>query len=43
MVGRNHETALQDEIAFLRAEIYLSEIEPRLQALTAFTRFSARA
>jgi DNA polymerase III subunit epsilon len=37
------ETALQDEIAFLRAEIYLSEIEPRLQALTAFTRFSARA
>jgi DNA polymerase III subunit epsilon len=26
------ETALQDEIAFLRAEIYLSEIEPRLQA-----------
>jgi DNA polymerase III epsilon subunit-like protein len=26
-----------------RAEIYLSEIEPRLQALTAFTRFSARA
>ncbi|MBX9645537.1 MAG: 3'-5' exonuclease [Xanthobacteraceae bacterium] len=37
------ETALQEEITFLRAEIYLSEIEPRLQTLTAFTRFSSKA
>jgi DNA polymerase-3 subunit epsilon len=37
------ETALDKEIAFLKAEIYLREVEPRLQALTAFTRFSARA
>ncbi|WP_461326052.1 3'-5' exonuclease [Bradyrhizobium diazoefficiens] len=36
------ETALDDEIAFLKAEVYLREVEPRLQALTAFTRFSAR-
>jgi len=36
------ETALQDEIAFLRAEIYLRDVEPRTQSLTAFTRFSAR-
>jgi hypothetical protein len=34
---------LHDEIAFLKAEIYLREIEPRLQTMTAFTRFSARA
>jgi DNA polymerase-3 subunit epsilon len=37
------ETAVDDEIAFLKTEIYLSEIVPRLQTLTAFTRFSARA
>jgi hypothetical protein len=36
------ETVLQDEIAFLRTEIYLRDVEPRLQNLTAFTRFSAR-
>jgi DNA polymerase-3 subunit epsilon len=36
------ETALQEEIAFLRAEVYLRDVEPRLQALTAFTRFSSR-
>jgi DNA polymerase-3 subunit epsilon len=36
------ETALQDEIAFLRAEIYLRDVDPRLQTLTAFTRFSSR-
>ncbi|WP_426533027.1 3'-5' exonuclease [Bradyrhizobium sp. McL0615] len=36
------ETALQDEIAFLKTEIYLRDVEPRLQSLTAFTRFSAR-
>jgi DNA polymerase III subunit epsilon len=37
------ETALADEIAFLRTEIYLREVEPRLQSMTAFTRFSGRA
>jgi DNA polymerase III subunit epsilon len=37
------EAALDGEIAFLKAEIYLRDVEPRLQALTAFTRFSARA
>lgn len=36
------ETAVDDEIAFLKAEIYLRDVEPRLQTLTAFTRFSAR-
>ncbi|HEY2503116.1 MAG TPA: 3'-5' exonuclease, partial [Mycobacterium sp.] len=36
------ETMLQDEIAFLRTEIYLRDVEPRLQTLTAFTRFSSR-
>jgi DNA polymerase-3 subunit epsilon len=36
------ETAVDGEIAFLRTEIYLRGIAPRLQTLTAFTRFSAR-
>jgi DNA polymerase III subunit epsilon len=36
------ETALDDEIVFLKAEIYLRDVEPRLQTLTAFTRFSNR-
>ncbi|WP_275174482.1 3'-5' exonuclease [Bradyrhizobium sp. CSS354] len=36
------ETAAKDEIAFLRTEIYMSDVEPGLQRLTAFTRFSAR-
>ena len=36
------ETALDDEVAFLKSEIYLRDVEPRLQTLTAFTRFSAR-
>jgi DNA polymerase III subunit epsilon len=36
------EGKLEDEIAFLRSEIYLREIDPRLQTLTAFTRFSVR-
>jgi DNA polymerase III subunit epsilon len=36
------EDGLEDEIAFLRTEIYLSEIKPRLQALTAISRFSSR-
>jgi DNA polymerase III subunit epsilon len=33
------ETAVDEEIAFLKTEIYLRDIEPRLQTLTAFTRF----
>jgi DNA polymerase-3 subunit epsilon len=37
------ESALDDEIAFLRTEIYQRDVEPRLQTLTAFTRFSIRA
>lgn len=37
------ESKLDDEIAFLKAEIYLGEVEPRLQTLTAFDRFSLRA
>jgi DNA polymerase III subunit epsilon len=36
------ETGIEPEIAFLKAEVYLREVEPRLQTLTAFTRFSAR-
>ncbi|WP_407151014.1 3'-5' exonuclease [Bradyrhizobium sp. ORS 86] len=36
------EATLDDELAFLRTEIYLKDVEPRLQTLTAFTRFSAR-
>ncbi|WP_439410157.1 3'-5' exonuclease [Bradyrhizobium sp. DASA03076] len=36
------ETALDDEIAFLRAEIYMQDVEPTVQRLTAFTRFSGR-
>jgi DNA polymerase-3 subunit epsilon len=36
------ESALDAEIAFLKTEIYLREIEPRTQTMTAFTRFSAR-
>jgi DNA polymerase III subunit epsilon len=34
---------LGNEIAFLKTEIYLSEVEPRLQTLTALSRFSIRA
>ncbi len=37
------EGKLDDEIAFLRTEIYLRDVEPRLQTLTAFDRFSIRA
>ena len=37
------EITLDDEIAFLKTEIYLRDVEPRLQTLTAFTRFSIRA
>jgi DNA polymerase III subunit epsilon len=37
------ESALEDEITFLRSEVYLRDMEPRLQRITAFTRFSIRA
>lgn len=37
------ETAVDNEIAYLKAEIYLRDTEPRLQTLTAFSRFSVRA
>ncbi|WLC16639.1 3'-5' exonuclease [Bradyrhizobium diazoefficiens] len=36
------ESGLDDEIAFLRAEIYNRDVEPTVQRLTAFTRFSGR-
>jgi DNA polymerase-3 subunit epsilon len=36
------ESALDTELAFLRTEIYLRDVEPRLQTMTAFTRFSSR-
>jgi DNA polymerase-3 subunit epsilon len=36
------EDALGDEITFLRIEVYLRNVEPRTQSLTAFTRFSSR-
>ncbi len=35
------ETALEGEIAFLRTDIYTREVEPAVQRLTAFTRFSS--
>jgi DNA polymerase-3 subunit epsilon len=37
------ESKLDDEIAFLKSEIYLRDVEPRVQTLTAFDRFSVRA
>jgi DNA polymerase III subunit epsilon len=37
------ESKLDDEIAFLKTVIYLRDVEPRLQTLTAFDRFSVRA
>ena len=37
------EDRLEDEIAFLRTGVYLSEAQPRLQTLTALSRFSVRA
>jgi DNA polymerase III subunit epsilon len=37
------ENQLGDEITFLRTEIYLRNMEPRLQTLTALSRFSVRA
>lgn len=36
------EIALDDEIAFLRSQIYMQDVEPTVQRLTAFTRFSGR-
>jgi hypothetical protein len=36
------ETALDDEIAFLRTKIYIRDVEPSVQRLTAYTRFSSR-
>jgi DNA polymerase-3 subunit epsilon len=36
------ESALDNEIAFLKTDIYLRDVAPRLQTLTAFSRFSAR-
>ena len=37
------ESRLDDEISFLKTEIYLRDVQPRLQILTAFDRFSIRA
>jgi DNA polymerase III subunit epsilon len=37
------EAALEAEIAFLKNEIYLRDVEPRFQTFSAFTRFSVRA
>ena len=37
------ESKLDDEIAFLKSEIDLRDVDPRLQTLTAFDRFSVRA
>lgn len=37
------QSKLTEEIAFLRTEIYLRDVEPRSQVLTAFDRFSVRA
>lgn len=36
-------TAIEHEIAFLRTEIYMRDVDPSVQRLTAFTRFSCRA
>jgi DNA polymerase-3 subunit epsilon len=37
------EDKLDGEIAFLKGEVYFRDVEPRLQTLTAFDRFSIRA
>jgi DNA polymerase-3 subunit epsilon len=37
------ESRLDDEIGFLRTDIYLRDVEPSVQTLTAFDRFSIRA
>jgi DNA polymerase III subunit epsilon len=40
---RSDESRLDDEVAFLKTEIYLRDVEPSVQTLTAFDRFSIRA
>ena len=42
-IVKGRPSKLDDEIAFLKGEIYLRDVEPRLQTLTAFDRFSVRA
>jgi DNA polymerase III subunit epsilon len=37
------ESRLDGEIAFLKTDIYLRDVEPSVHALTAFDRFSIRA
>jgi DNA polymerase III subunit epsilon len=37
------ESEIDDELAFLKAGIYLRDFEPRTRAMTAFDRFSTRA
>ena len=37
------ESVVEEELAFLKAEIYLRDVEPQLQTMSAYTRFSARA
>lgn len=37
------ESQLDEEIAFLKTDIHLRDVEPSVQALTAFDRFSIRA
>lgn len=37
------ESRLEVEVAFLKSEIYLRDVEPRVQTLTAFDRFSIRS
>lgn len=37
-----HESALDNEISFLRTEIYARDVAPCVQRLTAFSRFSRR-
>jgi DNA polymerase-3 subunit epsilon len=36
------ETVLDEQLAFLRTQIYMRDVEPGVQRLTAFTRFSSR-
>ena len=43
MVCRLDESPLDDEIEFLKTHIYLRDVEPSVQTLTAFDRFSIRA
>lgn len=38
-----NKTSSDDEIVFLRTQIYMKDVEPGVQKLTAFTRFSGRA